>query len=96
MYIPLFFEIAQNFLLFFSLLSTASAQGLTDAQIELVKRRLQEGATHRSVCPPSLYTSFVETLCCCGDLELLVFSNTRLLRWLRTFISQLKLCKTLY
>ena len=138
MYIPPFFEIAQNFLFFFSLLSTASAQGLTDAQIELVKQRLQEGATPSAkvqkvgkglarqrwslprqsydytgrgstytraykasttlplfetfadvigqYVPLSLYTSFVETLCCCGDLGLLVFSNTRLLRWLRTFI----------
>jgi len=61
MYIPSSFETARHFLLFFSLLSTASAEGLTDAQIELVKQRLQEGATHRSVRPSlSLYTCFVE------------------------------------
>ena len=37
------------FLLF---LSATSAQGLTDAQIEPVKQRLQEGATHSSIHPP--------------------------------------------
>ncbi|KAI9507406.1 Six-hairpin glycosidase [Russula earlei] len=33
-------------LLFFSLIPTASANGLTDTQIDIVKQRLQEGATH--------------------------------------------------
>jgi len=33
---------------FFSLLFNVLAQGLTDDQINIVKQRLQEGATHRS------------------------------------------------
>lgn len=35
-------------LFLFSLFCTASAQGLTGAQINIVKQQLQEGATHRS------------------------------------------------
>jgi hypothetical protein len=38
-----------TFLLFIlSLICSALSQGLTDAQINIVKQRLQEGATHRS------------------------------------------------
>ena len=35
-------------LFIFSLLCSALSQGLTDAQIDIVKQRLQEGATYRS------------------------------------------------
>jgi len=103
MYISPFFETAQLFLFFFSLISTASAQGLTDAQIELVKQRLQEGATHRSVParsspPPRPFRrKHRHYLCCRGDPRLLNFSNMQLLRWLRTFILPTqKVCGTLY
>ena len=36
-------------LFLFPLVGTALAQGLTTHQINIVKQRLQEGATHRSV-----------------------------------------------
>lgn len=39
----------RRFLFLFSVFCTASAQGLTGSQINIVKQRLQEGATHRSV-----------------------------------------------
>jgi hypothetical protein len=41
------FHLPRLLLLFFSLLSTVSGDGLSDAQVNLVKQRLQEGATHR-------------------------------------------------
>ena len=38
----------ESLLFLFSLFCSALSQGLTDAQINIVKQRLQEGATHRS------------------------------------------------
>lgn len=55
--LPVTMYISISILFLTPLFATASSQGLTDAQIDIIKQRLQEGATYRSA---SLF------FCICG------------------------------